>query len=258
MRLQAVVFDFDGVIADTEPLHLVALQRVFAERNLSLTRDEYFDRYLGYDDATLLAELLRDRGLTMAPEHRRAVLAEKARHYHRLIADSPPIMPGVADRIRAWSERVPIAVASGALREEIDEMLTRAGVRSCVRVVVAAGEVASGKPAPDPYRRAVELLEKERRRSGCGSVAGAPAERQGDQESATGGIDPAGCVAIEDSRWGIESARAAGLRTVAVTTSYRASALAGADLVVDGVTALDLDQLERLCATVAPRGATGR
>ena len=258
MRLQAVVFDFDGVIADTEPLHLVAFQRVLAQRHLTLTRDEYFDRYLGYDDATLLAELLRDRDLTMAPEHSRAVLAEKTRLYHHLIADSPPTIPGVADRIRAWSARVPVAVASGALREEIEEMLTRAGVTTCVRVIVAAGEVASGKPAPDPYRRAVELLETERRRSGCRSAVGVPAAQRHSPEAAADPIDPARCVAIEDSHWGIESARAAGLRTVAVTTSYRASALAGADLVVDGVTALDLDQLERLCATVAPRGATGR
>jgi sugar-phosphatase len=85
-----------------------------------------------------------------------------------------------------------------------------------------------------------------------------PAAQQDGPEAAAGAIDPARCVAIEDSRWGIESARAAGLRTVAVTTSYRASALAGADLVVDGVAALDLGQLDRLCATVAPRGATGR
>ena len=260
MRLQAIIFDFDGVIADTEPLHLRALQSALEGQGVRLSREEYFGRYLGYDDATLLAELLRDRGLTMEPEHRREVLAEKARQYRLLIGENPPMIPGVAAKIRSWSAQVPIAVASGALREEIEEILGRAGIRDSVQAIVAAGEVANGKPAPDPYRRALELLEAEQRRSESPSAAAG--RRSVVQPSgpapATGAIEPARCVAIEDSHWGIESARDAGLRTVAVTTSYRPSALAGADLVVEGVAALDLEQLERLCATVARRGVTGR
>ncbi len=118
-----------------------------------------------------------------------------------------------------------MAIASGALRSEIDLVLAGAGVADCFSAIVAAGD-AEGKPSPAPYLRALALL------------------------NARGfAVGPAQVIAIEDSRWGIQSARAAGLRVVAVTTGYPASELRGADLVVPGLEALSLDALERCVTT---------
>jgi beta-phosphoglucomutase len=145
------------------------------------------------------------------------------------------VFPGAAMRIREWSGRVPLAVASGALRAEIELTLRAAGLFECFRAIVAAEDSPAGKPAPDPYLRALARLEP--------YVATAAAI------SSTPGHDgPAPCcaVAIEDSLWGIESARRAGLRTVAVTTSRPAIDLYAADLIVSGLEEVSFDDLQKL------------
>jgi sugar-phosphatase len=121
---------------------------------------------------------------------------------------------------------VPIAIASGALSHEIEDVLDRTGLRSCFAAIVGADHTERSKPAPDPYIEAFARL----------------------QVSASRALLPGRTVAIEDSRWGLESARAAGLRCVAVTNTYSASELdAHADLVVPGLSAMRLDVLDELC-----------
>jgi HAD superfamily hydrolase (TIGR01509 family) len=137
------------------------------------------------------------------------------------------LFPGAAGFIRAAAARVPIAVASGAQTHEIDDVLGKAGLRGHFLAVVGADQTPNSKPAPDPYLEAFARL---------GRITGRA-------------LLAARTVAIEDSRWGLESARAAGLRTVAVATTYPAEALtAHAELVVGGLDVLDLDALEQLCA----------
>jgi beta-phosphoglucomutase-like phosphatase (HAD superfamily) len=171
--VRAVVFDFDGVIANSEPLHFLGFRDVLAERGIDLTESEYYARYLGFDDA----------GAFVAP----------------------------------------LAIASGAIRPEIERVLARESLAAFFPVIVAAGDTPASKPAPDPYARAVALL------------------------SAAAGVEipPGDCVAIEDSRWGLDSARAAGLRTVAVTHTYSAESLR-ADAIVDDLASLDWDLLCRI------------
>jgi beta-phosphoglucomutase-like phosphatase (HAD superfamily) len=122
---------------------------------------------------------------------------------------------------------VPLAIASGAKREEIDLVLRTHGLRHAFEVIVAAGETPRSKPAPDPYVRAVERLRE----------VGALPE---------GGDGTSRCVAIEDSRWGLVSARHAGLRCVGITTSYTAAELDVADLVVDRLEEVTLERLNEL------------
>ena len=136
------------------------------------------------------------------------------------------LFPGAADFIRQASAAVPLAIASGALTHEIEHVLERAGLRGQLLAVVGADQTAQSKPAPDPYLEAFARMQTAIGRT----------------------LDPRRTVAVEDSRWGLESARAAGLRTVAVTTTYSADALAAhAELVVSGLDALRLDALDRLC-----------
>jgi len=223
--LQAIVFDFDGVIADSEPLHLKAFQQALAEEGIVLEHDEYFARYLGYDDVGMFEALARDRGLAWTGRHVTALVARKGMKLQTMLAGGEVLFPGAAAFVRAAAAEVPIAIASGALRHEIVEIVEAAGLDDLFSVIVASGDTPESKPSPAPYLLAFEQL----------------------QNAISKRLDRQRCVAIEDSVWGLESARGAGLRCVGVTTSYAAAELPGAELVVDGLNTLTIPMLDRLC-----------
>jgi beta-phosphoglucomutase len=227
--LQAIVFDFDGVIADSEPMHLKAFQQALTEEGIALGRDEYFSRYLGYDDVGMFEALARDRELPMSDRHITALVTRKGEKLQAMLNGGDVLFPGAAAFIRDAAAAVPIAIASGALRHEIVEIIEGAGLSHHFATIVASGDTPEGKPSPAPY-----LLAFERLRLAAGTA-----------------LDPARCVAIEDSIWGLESARGAGLRCVGVTTSYPAERLAGAELIVDGLKSLTVDALEQLCRNIS-------
>jgi beta-phosphoglucomutase len=231
-HLQAVVFDFDGVLANSEPLHLQVFQRVMADEGFELTDEEYFDRYLGFDDLGVFRALARDKGLDVSDGRIPALMSKKTRIFQDLVRQAPVLFPGAEACIRACAEAVPVAIASGALRHEIELILEESGLAGLVPVIVAAGETPASKPSPDPYARALALLAARHERS----------------------IAPGRAVAIEDSRWGLESARAAGLRTVAVTTSYEAGELGTVDLVVQDISGVTVDTLDRVAGTTSTGG----
>ena len=202
--LRAVVFDFDGVLADTERLHLVALRDTLATRGWTLTDEDYFTHYLGYDDRGCLTEFARRQGVSLSPETLHALLGDKEERYARLFARGEVLYPTARACIERLADVFPLAIASGSLRGEIETILDANDLLSFFSVIVGADDVKDGKPAPESYVRAVDLL----------GVAGAEA------------------VAIEDSPWGLQSARGAGLRTIGITTSYAAPALTDAMHVV--------------------------
>jgi len=234
LTLQAIVFDYDGVLADTEPLHLRAFQDTLAARGVELTRARYFQDYLGLDDGGVLGAVSAEHGLGWTRLEIRALTEEKAERFRNLSSTERVLFPGVADLLRQWSLHVPIAIASGSLRHEIEYVLEVERLRDLVSVIVAAGETPNGKPAPDPYLRALEQLGRLR---GPGAVG---ASRS---------------VAVEDSPWGIDSARGAGMRVVAVATSYPAERLDAADSVLPDLTSADLAMLDALvCSPARTRG----
>ena len=202
--IRAVVFDFDGVLADSEPLHLAASQEMFASVGITLTREEYYARYLGYDDETMIRVLAKDRGWTPDAQQISALISDKARMFDRLIEQTDVLFPGAAACVERLAQDYPLGIASGALREEIELILRRARLDRHIRFIVASGDTPRSKPAPDPYARAAQLHA----------------------------LPPADCVAIEDSRWGIESAKMAGLKCVGITNTYAAAQLSTADRVV--------------------------
>jgi beta-phosphoglucomutase len=223
--LQAIIFDFDGVIANSEPLHLQAFQQALAEEGIELTGREYYLRYLGFDDVGMFQALARDRSMTMSDRQVTALVTRKGEKLQAMLHAGSVLFPGAADFIRRAAQAVPIAIASGALRHEIDEITGAAGLAHLFTVVVASGDTPESKPSPAPYRLAFELL--------C-QLSGRD-------------LSTRRCVAIEDSRWGLESARGAGLRCVGVTNSYPSHELGETELVVSGLDALTLDQLHQLC-----------
>jgi beta-phosphoglucomutase len=232
--LQAVVFDFDGVIADSEPLHLRAFQKTLHEYGLELSSRDYYTHYLGYDDRGLFEALARDRTVSMSEQQVESLVARKASVLQELLRDERVLFPGAAEFIRAAAEEVPIAIASGALRHEILDILEEAGLGGLFATVVAAGDTLHSKPSPAPYRLAFEHLQR-----------------------VAGNLDATRCVAIEDSHWGIESARGAGLRCVAVATSYSREELRGAEFVVDSLARLTVSMLDQLCAQPRSESTSG-
>jgi beta-phosphoglucomutase len=225
--LQAIVFDFDGVIANSEPLHLQAFERALAEEGIELSPRDYYERYLGFDDVGMFQALARDRGIAMTDRQVTALVARKGMKLQAMLEAGSVLFAGAADFVRQAAAVVPIAIASGALRHEIDEITQAAGLASLFTVVVASGDTPESKPSPAPYMLAFERLRQLTGRD----------------------LDVRRCVAIEDSRWGLESARGAGLRCVGVTNSYPPDELGEVELVVSGLDALTLDQLDRLCTS---------
>ena len=223
-RPDALVFDFDGVIADTEPLHLRAFQEVLGERGLSLVEADYFARYLGLNDREGFAAVARDHGQRLSSADVDTMIATKTLRFQALVAIAPVVYPGVAARVREWDARVPVAIASGALRAEIELILEAVGIRGCFPVIVSADDPVSSKPSPDPFRRALTEVERSARWASAGRR-----------------LDPSRCVAIEDSRWGIEAAKGAGMRVVGVSTSYPAEELRAADVVIGATAELTED-----------------
>ena len=222
--LSAIIFDFDGVIADSERLHLRAYQDVLATIGCELPPSEYFQEYLGYDDVESLRRYARNRQLSWDNDTIRRLVAAKTRVYEELTSRGEVLFPGAAQFVREAAALMPIAIASGALTHEIEEILDRTSLLALFVAVVGADQTERSKPSPDPYLEAFSRI----RAAGFDVVA-----------SRT--------VAIEDSMWGLVSARTAGLRCVAVTNTCPAEELAPhAELVVPGLEALTVDALDTL------------
>src|SRR6266511_3567515 len=138
MPLRAIVFDFDGVIANSEPLHLRAFQEVLADERIELTRDEYYARYLGYDDAGVFRVIGQARGNAFSAAQVAALVARKAVRLEALQQDKSILFPGAGDAIRRLAASVPLAIASGALGIEIRRVLDREDLTACFTTIVSA------------------------------------------------------------------------------------------------------------------------
>ena len=222
--IRAVVFDFDGVLANSEPLHFRAYRDILATCGVALTESDYYAHYLGYDDVGAFRQIGVDRGAAWNAARVNELVQRKAERLEELERDGSVLFPGADAAVRRLAAAWPLAIASGARRAEIVRVLDRERLSTYFAAVVAAEDTPASKPAPDPYLRAVDELRR-----------------------VVGPLDAAACVAVEDSRWGLESARAAGLRTIAVTHTYSADQLAGAaDAAVPSLDRLTVAFLSRL------------
>ncbi len=201
----AVIFDFDGVLADTERLHLAAFQDVLGTRGWHLDEATYFDRYLGCDDRGLLVTFARDQRLELGDADIETLVTAKTRAFERRFESGDVLFPSARDCVDRLAARFALAIASGAARAEILAILDAGGLRPRFSAIVSADDVQKTKPSPEPYLTAARRL----------------------------GIDPAACVAIEDSPPGLEAAHAAGMRAVGITTTLTRDLLARADRVID-------------------------
>ena len=221
----AVIFDFDGVIVDSERLHHETMVETMAGAGPATPWEFYREKLMGLDDRGAFAVLLKRAGIEPTPEEIRRRIARKATLFAKHAADGRvPAFPGAVELIRACAGAGPVGLCSGALRSDIDPVLTALGIEDCFSVRVAADDVHQSKPDSTCYRLCVERL-----------AATFPKR----------GITPAACVAIEDTTDGIASARGAGIPVLAVATNLPAAVLraAGAAAVVETLAGLTPERL---------------
>jgi HAD superfamily hydrolase (TIGR01509 family) len=232
-QLRAVIFDFDGVIADTEPLHFTALQQVLAGIEIPLTETEYYTDYLGFDDRGCFMAALRQHHRQVTPGLLAELMEHKALAYLTAVKQGLAIFPGVRELVLDAAERYPLAICSGALRNEIELILEEAGLRKAFRHITSAEDVTRGKPAPDPFLHALAGLNQ-----------------QGERLALTSGD----CLVIEDSLPGIRGARAAGMKVLAVANTHAMQDLGEAHSITHSLTDTRLSELEaRLWGTAQGR-----
>jgi beta-phosphoglucomutase len=207
----ATLFDYNGVLANDETVHLAAFQDALAPLGIALSEAEYWQKYLGFDDVGAFDAILRDAGRP-ADASFIASLVEAKRPLYRARAEaSLPLFPGASELVRRRAAAGPVAIVSGALRDEIELGLDALGVRQLIVSVVAAEDTRASKPDPHGYLLGIDALSA--------LIPREQAER---------------ALVIEDSLAGIEAAKAAGLPCIAVGHSYPEAELYdhGADLVV--------------------------
>jgi HAD superfamily hydrolase (TIGR01509 family) len=224
--LRAVIFDFNGIIVDDEPIHFKLFQKVFGEEGILLTEEAYYERYLGFDDRGAFTAGFREHQRPLDDARIEELIERKAIYYQDMIRDHVSIFPGVKNLVPSLAESLPLAVASGALRPEIETILKTAGLLHHFNAIVSAEDVAQGKPEPEIFLKALTALNKH---EGAHS------------------IEAASCVVIEDSKEGIRGARRAGMKCLAVTNSHPAELLSEANLVVKSLEEVTLPVLQKLC-----------
>lgn len=227
--IQAILFDFNGVIIDDERIHLKAYREVLADEGVSLTDEEYFP-CLGMDDAAFVRNAFARTGRELTDEAMRAVIDREHELHRALIKTELPVSQGVVTFIKAAARHLQIGIVSMAERSEIDYALQLASLSNLFSIFVSAEPGLKHKPAPDCYQRGLELINQQRR-----------AKRKLPLMARE-------CLAIEDAPPGIESARAAGMRTIGVTATVSENDLraAGAEVVTASLADWSVDAVQHL------------
>ncbi|MHC4456665.1 MAG: HAD family hydrolase [Planctomycetota bacterium] len=225
--LRAVIFDFDGVITDSEMLHLRSFNKVLASYGIEITTEDYYSEYLGLTDTDCFNLLNGRCGFGLDEQGIENLVKQKNEIFEELAKTEWQIIEGVSDFLDMLKQNeIAMAICSGALLGEIELILKEAGFNSFFEEIVSAEQIRRGKPAPDGFVLTLEKLNHNREVS----------------------IAAEECVVIEDSHWGLEGAKAAGMHTVAVTNTYDAAQLQMAEKIVGKLTELSIDDLQKLCS----------
>ncbi len=232
----AIIFDFDGVIADTEPLHCAAFVKILAPYGIDLNYATYLKRYVGYDDRDMFRAIFADNAIDLNSDLLKNLIAHKADIFAKIVSKGVVPCEGIIDLIQSVSKHYRLAICSGALKRDIDLILSAigdgvlekeieggagggvgGGVGSLFDVIITAEDVQRSKPDSECYRLAVDALD----------------------------LTSEQCIAVEDTIAGIESAQGAGLRVLGVATTYDIDQLSLADHVVSSLVNVSLNDLRQ-------------
>ena len=212
--IKAIFFDFNGVIIDDETIQMKAYQQVLRGHDIDLTEEWYFDS-LGMDDRTFVRSMFERTKKPLTDAALESVMTAKADAHRSAIEDQLPLFPGVLTFLKGTSREFSLGLVSMANKLEVGYVFQRANLTSLFSVVVTAEDATACKPDPHCYETGLAKLNEKRQRERLLPLL------------------PHECLAIEDSPPGIQSARAAGMRTLGVTNTVSEEALraAGADVV---------------------------
>ena len=222
--LRAVIFDFNGVIADDEPIHFELFARVMLEERILVSRDEYNLLYLHLNDRDAFHTALVRNERFATPEIVGGLIRRKSRYYDELIFSRDLLFPDAAEFIRNAASRYPLAIASGALNHEIEFILKKGGLLELFPVIIGAEKTVRGKPDPECYLTALGALNT--------------------YHGKNPPISPSEVLVIEDSVGGIDGAHKAGMVCLAVTNSYPKHELLEADFIVDKLSEIDFKSIQ--------------
>ena len=216
--LAAVVFDFDGIIVDSEPMHFRAFNTALQPLNIQISWKDYCETYIGYDDRDAFRAIFKNNGIKKCARDVKHLIEEKAKVFQTYVhnGEATPL-PGAVELIQSIPNRLPVALCSGALREDIDPIIKNLGIANAFCEIVTAENTPKSKPHPAPYQLTLKRLGIE---------------------------EPASVVAIEDTPAGIMSAKGAGLKVLAVTNSYDREFLHEADAIIDSLENINSIALE--------------
>jgi len=224
--LKAVLFDFNGVIINDEPLHDKLLERILVEENLRPKRGEFWDACLGRSDRACLTTLFERRGRILSDKDLDALIARKSRYYLEEIAkiEKLPTYPGLEDLIfQIRAAHLPMGIVTGSVRAEVEQVLQRLNLTNTFSVIVTGDDITTSKPEPDGYLLAVKQLN----------------ELGGDRS-----IQPENCLAIEDTFAGVAAAKQAGMQVVGIANTYPFHMMQRcANWAVDYFTDLELERI---------------
>jgi len=224
--LRAVIFDFDGVITDSEILHLRAFNEVLAQYDIEITEEVYYKEYLGFTDRDCFGSVAGKNKLGLDSEQIENLIRQKNEIFEKLAATEAAIFEGVPEFLQMLTDNeIRRAICSGALLVDIAPILEKSQLGPFFEVIVSAEQIEKGKPNPEGFLLALTRLN------------------EGSQNS----IAANECVVIEDSHWGLEAAIAAGMHTVAITNTYGTEQLTMAEKVVTKLSELTIDDLQQIC-----------
>lgn len=210
--IKAVIFDFDGIIVDSEPLHLRAFQRTVETLGLKLSPTDYYSRYLACDDKTFFRKFLEDNGQQGTEREVARLVEEKGVCFEEMMGEGIRVFPGVVEFLESIRGKFHVAIGSGALTEEINLILRSKNLSEFFGFIIGADDTENPKPSPEVYLKCLERLRRD-----CDDT-----------------ITAAQCVVFEDSPHGVLAAKRAGMRCVGITNSCSDSELEFADRVVEG------------------------
>ena len=225
--LRAVIFDFDGIIVDSEPLILKLTQEMAALEGWTVSEEEYYRDYLALDDRGIVEHLYASHGRPVDTARRDELVAWKGQRYQEIIRDGLPPMPGVVEFVTEMANHYPLAIASGSLRVEIHHLLTKLGLREKFSVLATADDCRRSKPDPEVYLTALFRLRA------------LPKFRDQSLQSEE-------CLAIEDAPLGVVAAQAAGFKCLALTHSRPPAELQHADLIASEFADVDMRDIRAL------------
>jgi beta-phosphoglucomutase len=209
--VHAIIFDFNGTVSDDEPILCEIFRDLFAEQGRPLSAQEYYDELAGLSDPEIVMTWLgRDHPAVDA------IVAERVQRYRAAVSDGSSIHEHVREAVRYAAERVPLAICSGAARAEIVPVVAAAGLAPLFRGIVSSDDVEHGKPHPEGYLKALELLD---------------------------GAAPRDVLGIDDTEAGVASAKDAGLRVFAKQGTLDPHRLAAADELIERI---DVELMRRV------------